>query len=142
MTRYAHTMFCDDVRHEIGGKISFMGVYSGKLISSDLPGILPKLCVAVTLHTAIENPFKKLSIKGIFRDQEVFAMELGEEEISVAESQAAKRDDASAYYVQLLAILSPFQVEEPGRLSLQILADGERIKTASLDIEIASSESE
>jgi hypothetical protein len=45
----AYTIFCDDIRQEIGGKVSYMGVYrGGKLFAhSPFPLTLPKFGLAV-----------------------------------------------------------------------------------------------
>lgn len=53
-TPYGHTIFCDDVRQEIGGKTSLMGIYKGTLVvQGPAPVTLPRLC----LHsTFIERP--------------------------------------------------------------------------------------
>jgi hypothetical protein len=37
MERHLQTIFCDDIRHELGGKLSYIGVYSGRLIVPDFP---------------------------------------------------------------------------------------------------------
>jgi hypothetical protein len=45
----ASTIFCDDIRHEIGGKTSCIGIYSGTMyVHSAFPIILPKFCMSVT----------------------------------------------------------------------------------------------
>ncbi|AVH38046.1 hypothetical protein AL532_17710 [Pseudomonas monteilii] len=137
MTRYAHTMFCDDVRHEAGGKVSFMGVYSGNLTASSIPGLLPKLCIAITLYTDLGNPFREISIKGLFGGQEVFSMDLNENDIAQAGTKAEKPASAAGYFVQLLAILTPFQIDDAGKLSVRIIADGEKILTNALRIDPA-----
>lgn len=45
-----YTIFCDDVREEITGKMTFVGVYSGSLVVKALtPLQLPVLCCNVTV---------------------------------------------------------------------------------------------
>lgn len=45
---YGITLFCDDIRAEVGGKLTYVGHYTGDLIvHSNAPAVLPKL-VAVT----------------------------------------------------------------------------------------------
>jgi hypothetical protein len=47
---YGYTIFCDDVRQEIGGKISFIGVYSGTLyVHGEFPFTLPKFAFGISL---------------------------------------------------------------------------------------------
>jgi hypothetical protein len=40
MDRHIQTVFCDDIRHEVGGKHSYIGVYSGKLFVPTFPATL------------------------------------------------------------------------------------------------------
>ncbi len=70
MERHLQTIFCDDIRHELGGKLSCIGVYSGRLIVPDFPVALPKLCVAVCALTSAERPFGDLVLR-VLKDDEV-----------------------------------------------------------------------
>lgn len=59
----ANTTFlvCDDVRQEINGKLSFIGVYSNDIIVYKLPTFLPILTVVV-LFEKLERTFKNLYV--------------------------------------------------------------------------------
>lgn len=46
---FSFSLFCDDIRFEIGNKQSYIGVYSGELGAPQFPLVLPKLCSVVTL---------------------------------------------------------------------------------------------
>ena len=51
-----YTIFCDDIREEIGGKISLIGVYQYKKISSaTFPVVIPKLCILVNYQPVRAN---------------------------------------------------------------------------------------
>ena len=53
-TPYGYTLFCDDIRQEINGKVSLIGVYGGDLIvAGPLPVALAKLALRITY---IEQP--------------------------------------------------------------------------------------
>jgi len=56
--RHGYTIFCDDIRPEVGNKISYMGVYNGLFIPDQaLPMALPKLVAAVHfLEPAADAP--------------------------------------------------------------------------------------
>jgi hypothetical protein len=44
-----HVIFCDDIRHEITGKVSLIGAYAGIMfVQGNFPVTLPKLCVRIT----------------------------------------------------------------------------------------------
>ena len=45
---FGHVIFCDDIRNEIGNKLTFVGCYFGDmLITSDFPAVIPRFCLAV-----------------------------------------------------------------------------------------------
>jgi hypothetical protein len=39
------TILCDDIRQELGNKISLMGIYGKEIIVPSIPFTLPKLCL-------------------------------------------------------------------------------------------------
>ena len=50
-TPFGYTIFCDDVRNEINGKVTLVGVYAGDVIVlGTLPVTLPKLGLSVNYH--------------------------------------------------------------------------------------------
>lgn len=134
--RFAHATYCDDVRHEIGGKTTFIGIYNGVLGSIEFPCLLPKLCMIVQLVTPIERDFKHVTITGTFAGQVIFNMDLPEEEIKKVRASGAENEDDKYASLQLMAIMSPFQVPAPGKLSLKVIADGEPIHCSGLKMEV------
>ena len=57
---YLH--ICDDVRNEIGGKISMMGVYEKTLIVPSIPFVFPKLCFYSRFSGITENHIFNFSL--------------------------------------------------------------------------------
>ncbi len=49
MTIRGYTLFCDDIRNELGGKKSFMGVYSQLIAAEGFPLLLPKFAFGITI---------------------------------------------------------------------------------------------
>ena len=72
MNRYVLTIFCDDIRHEVGGKFSYIGVYSGQMFVPSFPITLPKLCLAMNVVTSADTPFRKLAMR-LLMDEAVLA---------------------------------------------------------------------
>lgn len=55
-TPYGFVIFCDDVRKEVTDKELFIGIYSEKLIVSEMPVALPKFFIVIHyIETAGEN---------------------------------------------------------------------------------------
>lgn len=135
MSRYAHVIYCDDIRNEIGNKLTLVGVYQGALVASPIPALLPKLCVVLTLHTPKERMFEQVSVVGTYDDQEAFRMELSKEELdSITADLPPPSADTKSYEMTLMATLTPFQIETTGTLKLEIIADGEQLRCSSLSI--------
>lgn len=124
------TIFCDDIREEVSGKITYVGVYSSKMFLSSFPALLPRLCLAINLFTPASQPFRKLVIQ-LFKDNELLA------ESTIDESELEKFADAfegggeaaevtTSQSVRAQLIFSPFRLEEPTVLRVRAqTADGE-----------------
>lgn len=61
--RYGYCIFCDDIRTELGEKLSFMGVYNGILFLPEFPYTLPKLCAHINLVTPADQPYKSIVVE-------------------------------------------------------------------------------
>jgi len=44
------SIFCDDVRYELNGKVSLMGIYNDQMFVPDFPITLPKVCAHFDLR--------------------------------------------------------------------------------------------
>lgn len=69
MTRSLYSIFCDDVRPELGNKLSYMGCYTGALIVPQVPIVLPRLCVMMHASTPASEPFKELRFRLLKNDE-------------------------------------------------------------------------
>ena len=57
-------VFCDDLRAEVGNKISLMGMYSeGLSFDVSPPVLLPRLCGMVWLISKLDNPPPFVSVR-------------------------------------------------------------------------------
>lgn len=44
---YKCVLFCEDIRQEVGGRVSLMGILGSKLYVQDFPLVFPKLCLFI-----------------------------------------------------------------------------------------------
>lgn len=51
-----HVTYCDDIRIEVGDKLSVMGIYNSDMLFSQLPTVLPKFCVLANLRLPLDHP--------------------------------------------------------------------------------------
>lgn len=110
--RHLEVTYCDDIREEVGGKISLMGIYTGDMFVASMPLLLPKLCIAVNVVTPIDEPLQTLNLN-IYKEG-VSEPLLSTGEISIPD---LPHDDNSIMQVaHLIFALSPFQIDEETKL--------------------------
>lgn len=119
--RFVHAIFCDDMRQEIGNKVSFMGCYQGELFVPFVPLMLPKLCVQVTISTTVERPIKSLTVRLDQGANQLAAMEVPTD--GFARSIPPVREDATRLFVSVGVMLSPFIIAEPGELRVVVITE-------------------
>ncbi|AMG45540.1 hypothetical protein AL520_14620 [Achromobacter xylosoxidans] len=150
--RYAHCLFCDDVRSEAGDKLSLMGVYGGELVatlppigsgSQSFPGaLLPKLCIVGYVFTPIDRPFENLTFT-ISRDSTVVQQQtLDPTELrKMAEAvskMGSESDPITVMNVVINVALSPYVISEPHILSLRFQTEAEELIAGKLRIRLSA----
>lgn len=141
MDRQIHTIYCDDVRLEVGNKQSLMGIYLNELWVAACPTTLPKICIVVNVSTPIDQPFKTLSLK-ITKDDEILieAPLIGDQLHQPQQSIIENGDDKDNPNRRISFIgtfaLSPFNIDK--ECTLRVLAETENgeLKGSALKIKI------
>lgn len=140
MIRYLHSIYCDDIRHEINGKISYVGVYHGKLLVPSVPVVVPKLCVAIFAVTSANEPFKKFSLKILKNDEKLVEQEISSEQLNQASDVSGSTTNDKQDKIQVLNFLfqfSPFPIESNMRLRVRADTDKGELKAPGLIVEQA-----
>ena len=137
MSRGLTSIFCDDVRQEVGYKLSYMGCYTGQMFVHSLPLSLPKLCVALFATTPISNPFGHLKfrlLKGddVLAEQEMNMLALPAPPLPLVQSPG---DELRVMVGQIFQI-SPLHLAEPCLLRARAIADDEELKGGALAIAV------
>lgn len=115
--RILTAIFCDDIRHEMGNKISFMGCYQRDLFVANAPVVLPKFCVFASASTPQNDPFKTLTLRIVQDDNiELARLDIAQEDLQ----QAAQVVDPTATrkVVSTAIVFSPFFIEKPTSIRL------------------------
>lgn len=133
--RYLSTIFCDDIRQEIGGKMSFMGVYGGDMFLTKLPALLPKICIFAKAVTPIDKPIKSFGIKVTYGD-EVLAEFEPQDIGDIAKYEASILEDKSVMVVGTAITLAPFHIAEPGKLLVHATTESEELSAPGLSISV------
>jgi len=72
MKPFLSTIYCDDIRQEVGGKLSLMGVYNAVMFVPQFPATLPKLWILATYAVPYDEPPKSLKLR-VFKNNEPLA---------------------------------------------------------------------
>jgi hypothetical protein len=138
MNRQLETTWCDDIRQEVGGKLTLVGVYSGAMLVGSFPITLPKLCLSVKAITDRNQPFRFLTLR-LFKDddqwQELHVSETELEQSTLA-AQAVTASLPSqrepTYVVTLNFAVAPFVITAPCTLRARAETEGDELKGLSL----------
>ena len=113
------SLFCDDIRQELGNKFSLMGCYGDEIIVEKLPAALPKLCVQLRAVTPLDRPFKRLVLRAMLNDDLLAEMELPQEQLEQAARAICEREDALRLSVMAVMGFSPLLVSEASYLRVE-----------------------
>jgi hypothetical protein len=147
MSRFGYTIFCDDIRNEVGGKLSFIGCYNAVMfVTSPFPLVLPKLCAHLHVLTDVIEPFKSVVARCYLPGEDEPVIEDRIETPDPAEQlelvAKAERQPKEPRYIAVSAslILSPAHIQEPGLIRIRAIVDGasEEMKLGSLRVVQAS----
>jgi hypothetical protein len=140
-------VYCDDIRNEIGNKQSWMGIYSGDLVVQQMPSLLPKLCLAVTISSPADRPLQRLRLYAKRGDDLVFEINADDQILQsfrLAESGDADtgpNDGIPRRRVLILATaISPFVIDRDSTLRVfaETEVEGERLTGRGLRIRLGT----
>ncbi|MBW2370748.1 MAG: hypothetical protein JRH15_22990 [Deltaproteobacteria bacterium] len=103
----AFVIVCDDVRNEVGDKISLMGIYSRDVIVPKVPTILQKLSFVLTLR-GIKKKFKSVWVTIKCKGTKEPLLE-----------QKLQVDPGPANNLHLIAQFAPFRIDKTGVYRLE-----------------------
>lgn len=137
-------IYCDDIRSELGGKLSFMGVYNGDMAFQQFPVTLQKLCAHAKLKMPYDEPAKH-EVRIVLLNGEQVLGEAKIDEAALAATPMPPPDEEIPTEDRSLVlavgfVISPFQVDGPMRILLRAYVDGEEMKGDALRIRLATDE--
>ncbi len=119
--RVAFCVFCDDVRPEVGNKLSLMGLYSGDMIApGPAPAILSKLCIVLWIIADIDDPPQRVGVRVLMPPDESERMKLDLPPLGVL----VHPEGATRLHAQAVIPMTPFRLEHEG--FIQVMVDTER----------------
>lgn len=132
-----HTIFCDDIRHETTGKVTYVGSYGSHMFVASVPAIVPKICCAVTFREAMDS-FGKVTIRAIHEtgDEETILAQLEYEINSGDIPEAPSGDPFIMREGRFFVEMAPFAIAGAGKLKVRAFKDDNEIRLGALIIEV------
>ena len=131
-SRHIEVIYCDDIREEIGNKVSYMGIYSKDLFVPTAPIVLPKLCIAVNVVTDMNDPFKELEVRVLKGEDEVELLTTGP--IPGPPDDWTSEDNLTFMVAQMAFVLAPYQIDGDTILRVRARTEREDLKGRALRI--------
>lgn len=132
---WGHTIFCDDVRYEVDGKRSYIGVYTGSIIIFDqFPVTLPKFCFVLYLTQHKKNFVADATIKLLLPGEAVVTMDFKERSPGSTVAPAFEDDTISAVTIESAITAAMFRLEKPGEILVRADLAGKTIKMGRLQV--------
>ena len=130
--RFAVALFCDDIRLEIGGKLTLVGVYNADMYLSELPAFIPKLSIWLQVSTPVEQPFKTLTIR-VARGDELM-LEFSPTLVFAQARRTADQDQVSRASSHANIGLPPLTIPSPCTLRVVAIVDDVEFAAGKLHI--------
>lgn len=137
---FVHTLYCDDLRQEIGGKQSFMGVYNNDMIVADFPANIPKLCTHIVVRLPIKTNANNLVIKVVNGDDVMSEVPIPEGDLQKMSAAILEASEDPAEVRHLAVIVhfqfAPLLLDQRSKLRAIAIVDGMEIKGNGLVVRI------
>jgi len=131
MKPYGYSIFCDDIRGEAGGKLSFIGCYNAMLyVAPPFPVILPKFCVHMHIFSPATHPYESVFARCYIPDQ---IEPIADEPIDVPSLSDQRalllnlptNDGVPPYIVIATSLVfAPLELSGPGVINVRALING------------------
>ena len=136
--RHVETLFCDDIRQEVAGKVSFIGVYSSMLFVQSFPVVLPKLCLAVKLVSTANDQMDRIRLQVLKDDELVREMIVDEQQLAAASDSAEDSPNEAESHgfqvTQFFVVFSPMRFEKPCTLRVRLQVDDDELPGVGLAV--------
>jgi hypothetical protein len=137
---FGDTIFCDDIRFEVGNKASLIGVYNGVMFFADgqpFPIMLPKLCMSVRIYMPFDTNPDRIELSVYFPGNADDAPDYKQSIENLPPVRKLLEDvdvvDLRSVFVTPL-IFSPLELAATGAIKVRANVKGETVKLGALFI--------
>jgi hypothetical protein len=150
---WGFSLFGDDMRVEVGGKMSLMGLYQADMFFPDnapYPVNIPRFCILIMYYEIIGAIEDDVTFKVTFGPENQVVAELPvlrkdlrdlTNAIQPNEADATPEDKERIFHSRIPIMLSPFAIPSKGRLRVRAhYSDGSVLKLGSISVREVSLE--
>jgi hypothetical protein len=141
--RWGFSLFCDDFRPEIGGKVSLMGIYqSDYIFQGPLPHLAPKFGILIMYYEFYDAPEQKLEFRVFLPSDDpekpTITFPLDRENAPRPEKlplvgNETEEDSERIFHARIPIIFSPLLLPKAGRIKVRAaFGDGTILRLGSL----------
>lgn len=129
-----HTIFCDDIREEVSGKITLVGVYAAAMYVQEIPSTLPQLCASLVIREKPDSA-SKVIVRILFESDGEDRL-LMETEYSVeGQLSLPPTEEFSMREIRLNAKMAHFEIKSEGRLKARAFIDGDEVRLGAMPVQ-------
>ena len=117
--------FCDDIRHEVGNKVTLVGLYNGSLFLQEFPALIARLAINLIVETSIEDRISDMVVR-IEKGEEIIFQTSTSIPPRVASNEViqAGHDEPTRSMLGVQISLPPITVMSPCMLRVVVILDG------------------
>lgn len=138
-TRHLLVTYCEDVRIEITGQTSHIGIFNGTLVAQSFPINLPKFAMAVEISTPVEEQLQTLRFEltsdlGQVILSQDFPSELLQQQKNIAHDDAFENSEEKRVGFRTQFFVAPLTLSEPTMLRSRIITEKGEVKGPALRV--------
>jgi hypothetical protein len=138
---WGFSLFCDDIRSELGGKLSVMGIYQTDMVFPQniiFPFIYPKFCILIKYYE-VQNVFTddltiRVFLPGDVKDLPSINLPLSSLNRNTSPPYPLEDDQERIFNVTFPLTLIPFPIKQEGFVKVRVECGGVIINLGSLMI--------
>jgi hypothetical protein len=141
-----YTVFCDDIRHEVGNKVSLLGVYGTEMfVFQPFPMVIYRMGFHVIYREDINAPLRDLTfcifLPGDMDDNPTYKAEISRSEWQIP-PLPLDVDTSTRRVSAFNVILNPVPLKQEGKIKVRVIVGGEEIKLGTLSVKYREPPSE
>jgi hypothetical protein len=129
------TLFCEDVRQEIAGTDTIVGVMPDNVVVPQIPSLFPKLAIYSRVHIPTDMVIKSISVKVKMLDGRISLLGTFDERQILKEQNNGRATNSPLVGFIFRAVLSPAPIVQHGRITVTATIDDQEIVGGSLNVQ-------